>query len=208
MFTGIVEWVGAVKAVEPRAGGRRIAVDLGPLADGLRIGDSVALSGCCLTAVAIAGRVAEFDVIPETLERTWFRALAAGGAVNLERSLRVGGRLDGHLVQGHVDGVARIVERAADGGDVRLTLEAADPRLAGDMVEKGSVALDGVSLTLTHVAGGRFGVALIPHTLAVTTLGRRVEGDPLNVETDVLGKWVRRMIAPYLPGAPGGAGPC
>jgi riboflavin synthase len=208
MFTGIIEHVGLVKRADPRPeGGARFAVDLGPLAEGLRAGDSVAVSGCCLTVVSLAESVAEFDVIAESIERTWFGSLRAGARVNLERALRLGARLDGHIVQGHVDGVARIASREEARGEVRLDVEA-DAHLVADMVEKGSVALDGVSLTLTHVAAagarGRFGVALIPHTLAVTTLGDRRAGDPLNVETDVLGKWVRRLVAPYLP-ARGGA---
>jgi riboflavin synthase len=202
VFTGIVEGVGRVARVEACGGLTRIGVDLGPtLSDGLRIGDSIAVSGCCLTVVAIQGATADFEMIPETLERTWFGALRAGAAVNLERALRAGAgaRLDGHIVQGHVDGVAQVVERDERAGEVRLTFEA-ERRLTDDMVEKGSVALDGVSLTLTLAEPGRFGVALIPHTLAVTTLGARAHrGDRLNVETDVIGKWVRRMVAPYLP---------
>jgi riboflavin synthase len=212
MFTGIIEHVGLVKAADPRPeGGARFAIDLGPLAEGLRVGDSVAVSGCCLTVVTLSGSVAGFDVIAESIARTWLGELRAGMRVNLERALRLGARLDGHIVQGHVDGVARIVSREESRGEVRLEMEA-DARLVADMVEKGSVALDGVSLTLTHAslapgdARGRFGVALIPHTLAVTTLGDRRPGDPLDVETDVLGKWVRRLVAPYLP-ARAAAGP-
>jgi riboflavin synthase len=199
VFTGIVEYMGVATRVEKRAGGgARAAVELGPLAEGLRVGDSVAVSGCCLTVVALEGSTADFDLIPETLERTWFRALTAGTPLNLERALRVGARLDGHLVTGHVDGVAAVVTREESAGEVRLGL-ACDRRLGGDMVEKGSVALDGVSLTLTHVQAETFGVALIPHTLAVTTLGRGRVGDVLNLETDIMGKWVRRLVEPYLP---------
>ncbi len=199
MFTGIIEQVGRVERVEPREGALRIAVHLGELAEGLKIGDSVAVSGCCLTVVRIERERAEFDVVPETLERTWFRSLEAGTRVNLERPLRASDRLDGHIVQGHVDGVARVAARVDNSASgTRLDFEC-DPRLADDMVEKGSIALDGVSLTLTHVAPGRFGVALIPHTLAVTTFYARARGDLVNVETDMVGKWVRRLVAPYLP---------
>jgi riboflavin synthase len=198
MFTGIVEGIGTVAAVEPRGGGARIEVRLGPLAEGLRVGDSVAISGCCLTIATLAGDRAAFDAIPETLSRTWLARLGAGDRVNLERALRAGAALGGHLVQGHVDGVARIARRDERAGEVRLAFEA-PPALTDDMVEKGSVALDGVSLTLTAASPGRFEVALIPHTLAVTTLGERRAGDDLNVETDLIGKWVRRLVAPYLP---------
>ncbi|GIW70936.1 MAG: riboflavin synthase subunit alpha [Planctomycetota bacterium] len=201
MFTGLVESVGEVQAAERRpGGGMRLVVALGELAEGLRPGDSVAVSGCCLTAVAIEGQRAAFDLVPETLARTWFARLRPGVRVNLELPLRLGDRLGGHLVQGHVDGLATIVERAAEGGaggQVRLVCEA-PPALLADMVPKGSVALDGVSLTLVEVEPPRFSVALIPHTLAVTTLGERQPGDPLNVETDLLAKWLRRLAAPYL----------
>jgi len=216
MFTGIVEGVGRVVRAEARGGSLRLAVDLGPLVDGVRIGDSIAVAGCCLTVVSIEGRVAAFDAIPETLSRTWLGALSEGGGatplreVNLERAMRLGARLDGHIVQGHIDGTARIIERLEAGGEVRWAFEA-EERLVGELVEKGSVALDGVSLTLTEVDPGRrrFGVALIPHTMAVTTFGALAVGDRVNLETDVMGKWVRRLAAPYieaaLRGAAGGA---
>lgn len=204
MFTGIVEGTAPVLAVRPRGGGARIVVELGPLADGVKIGDSVALSGCCLTVVELREGVASFDAIPETLSRTWLGRLRAGDRVNVERSLRAGDRLGGHLVQGHIDGLARIVARREEGGGAggegaQVVFELEAPRaLTDDMVEKGSIALDGVSLTLTAAEPERFAVALIPHTLAVTTFGGRREGDEVNVETDVIGKWVRRLVEPYV----------
>jgi riboflavin synthase len=198
MFTGLIEGIGRVLSAEPRAGGLRLRVDLGPIADGVRTGDSIALSGCCLTVVALRGNEATFEAVPETIARTWFGRLRAGDALNLERALRVGDRLGGHLVQGHVDGVARVTARADRGAEVALEFEA-PAAISDGMVEKGSVALDGVSLTLTAVRPGRFAVALIPHTLAVTTLGARKEGDEVNVEIDILGKWVQKLVAPYLP---------
>ena len=199
MFTGLVEGTAVVADVAPLAGNTRLEVDLGPLAEGVEVGDSIALSGCCLTVVALGatGRAA-FDAIPETLARTWFAALRPGARVNVERSLRAGDRLGGHLVQGHVDGTARILARREEGGQAVFELEAATA-LTRDMVEKGSIALDGVSLTLTAAVAGRFAVALIPHTLAVTTFGERRAGDVVNVETDAIGKWVRRLVEPYLP---------
>jgi riboflavin synthase len=215
VFTGIVEGRGRVLRAEARGGALRLVLDLGALAEGVRVGDSVAVSGCCLTVVSLDGSAAAFDAVPETLARTWLGDLLERGPaaeVNLERAMRLGGRLDGHIVQGHVDGTARVLSREEAGGEVRLRF-GSDPRLAADMVEKGSVALDGVSLTLTEAdaASGRFGVAVIPHTLAVTTLGALAPGARVNVETDVLGKWVRRLAAPYVEAAVraalGGAAP-
>ena len=173
--------------------GKRLTIDLGPPAEGLRRGDSVAVAGACLTAAAVSGGTAEFDVVPETLRRTTLGALRAGARVNLERSLRAGEALDGHLVQGHVDGVAA-VRRIERGGQWTVEFEAGE-ELAGQMVAKGAVAVDGVSLTLVDVGGGRFSVALIPTTLKETTLGGLAVGDKVNVETDVIGKYVRKWMS-------------
>jgi len=198
MFTGIIRHVGVVRAVRSGADGARLAIDLGPLAEGLARGDSVAVSGACLTAVSAGGLEAEFDVVAETLSRTTLGGLRAGAKVNLERALALGGRLDGHLVQGHVDGVAT-VRQVRTGREWLVEFEAPD-ELVGAMVPKGSVAVDGVSLTLADVAGGRFRVALIPTTLAETTLGDLAAGDRVNIETDLIGKYVLR----YLHGMAGG----
>ncbi len=200
MFTGLVEGTGTVVAADRGPGGLTLAVDLGPLFEGVLLGDSVALDGCCLTVVALEAApasVARFTAVPETLEKTTLGALAAGRRVNVERSLRLGDRLGGHIVQGHVDGVGRVARRAPEGEQVTFEV-ACDARLTALMVEKGSIAVDGVSLTLVTVAPGRFTFAAIPHTLAVTTLGERAPGDAVNLEADVLGKWVRAMVAPYL----------
>ena len=193
MFTGIIQHLGAVTAVATTPAGRRLTIDLGPLAKDLAIGDSVAVDGACLTVAGLAGTAATFDVIGETLERTTLGERRAGDAVNLERALRAGAGLDGHIVQGHVDGTAREqrVDRAAGQWVVHFT----GPRaLTDDMAAKGSVAVDGVSLTLVDVADGLFSVALIPTTLERTTLGRRRPGHRVNVETDILAKYVRRML--------------
>jgi riboflavin synthase len=194
MFTGIIQLVGAVKAATATAAGRRLMIDLGPLAEGLAVGDSVAVDGACLTAANLSGAAAAFDVIGETLARTTLGGRKPADPVNLERPLRAGGALDGHMVQGHVDGVAEVrrIERAA--GQCVIYL-AADRSLTDEMVTKGSVAVDGVSLTLVDVADGRFSVALIPTTLERTTLGRLRAGGRVNIETDILGKYVRRMLA-------------
>ncbi|MGE0709752.1 MAG: riboflavin synthase [Planctomycetota bacterium] len=203
MFTGIVEHVARVARIAARGEAYRFTLDLGPVVEGLRIGDSVAVDGACLTVVALRGAQADFDVIRETVERTAFAALREGDGVNVERPMRADGRFHGHLVAGHVDAPGRIVVKREEPGQTWLTVETR-PELVAFMVEKGSVTLSGVSLTLTEVAGPRFSVALIPHTLAVTTLGRRREGDLLNVEVDQLAKMVHRLIAPYLPGARSG----
>lgn len=200
MFTGIVRHVGKVLSAAASPAGRRLRIDLGPLAGGLALGDSVAVNGACLTACAIEGAAAEFDVVSETLARTTLGELGVGAGVNLERSLRAGDALDGHIVQGHVDGQAEL--RAVRRGG-QWVLEFAAPRdLTAQMVPKGSVALDGVSLTLVDVTDERFSVALIPTTLAETTLGRLKVGGRVNVETDVIGKYVLKCLGRL--GAPGG----
>jgi riboflavin synthase len=210
MFTGLVEGTGTVEGIEPRGDGVRLTIRLGPIAKGVEVGDSIAISGCCLTVTALEGDLASFDAIPETLERTGFASVQPGGRVNLERSLRVGDRLGGHMVQGHVDGVARCTGRVREGGDgadegqVRFDFEG-PASLTEQMVMKGSVTIDGVSLTLIHVAAGTFAVAIIPHTLAITTFGGMQPGDVVNIEGDVIGKWVRKAVAPYLEGLGGGA---
>jgi len=193
MFTGIVRHVGAVTDVRPSRAGAALTVDLGPLAEGLALGDSVCVSGACLTVAGQDARRARFDVIGETLARTTLGLLRPGGKVNLERSLRLDQGLDGHLVQGHVDGVAEI--RSVRRGTEYVLELAAARELTGQMVPKGSVAVDGVSLTLVSVAEGAFSVALIPTTLDETTLGRLAAGDKVNIETDIIGKYVLRYLA-------------
>jgi len=199
MFTGIIQHVGVVTAAEASAAGRRLSIDLGPLADGLSAGDSVAVCGACLTAAGINGIIGQFDVVFETLDRSTLGRLATGSRVNLERALRVGDGLDGHFVQGHVDGKGRIdrIDRNAGRWEIHLTCP---NELTDQMVPKGSVAVDGVSLTLATLGEGRFSVAIIPTTLEATTLGERKVGDAVNIETDVLGKYVRRMLGPDVGG--------
>lgn len=187
MFTGIVERSVAVLAIEPTPAGLRLAI--AAQWPDVRHGESIAVDGACLTVAGLAaGRVA-FDVVPETLAKTTLGRLRPGDPVHVERALRVGDRFDGHVVQGHVDGTATVVAVADDPADWRLTVEApAD--LARYVVPKGSVTLDGVSLTVAAVDGRRFQVALIPTTLAITTLGRRAVGDRVNLECDVMTKTI------------------
>jgi len=198
MFTGIVQHVGQIRAVRASGGGRRLTIDLGPLATGLAAGDSVAVAGVCLTAAAMDGEAAEFDIVPATLERSNLGALRAGAKVNLERPLRADRGLEGHIVQGHADGVAKVaaIRRGTD-----WTVEFACPaELAAAMVPQGSVAVDGVSLTLTDVRADGFSVALIPTTRTATTLGSLAVGDSVNVETDIIAKYVAKMLGrPAMP---------
>lgn len=198
MFTGIVEHVGRVDAVERDGGLVRIHLELGPIAEGVGLGDSVAVAGACLTVSAIEDGRFTFEAIPETLEKTRLGGIAAGDRVNLERAMASAGRFDGHLVQGHVDGVGR-VERFDRSGDEALLHIACDPSLAGQLVDKGSVTLDGVSLTVVEARPDGFHVALIPHTLAVTTLANLEPGDAVNLEVDVFGKYVKQYLDRVLP---------
>ena len=196
MFTGIIRYVGKVLDARPSRGGARLRVDIGPLARGLAGGDSVAVNGACLTASDISGTAAAFDVIAESLDKSTLGDLRAGAWVNLERALPASGRFDGHVVQGHVDGVATVAKIGR--GDQCLIEFTAEAGLVDQMVPKGSIAIDGVSLTLVQAAGGRFSVAIIPTTLAETTLGNISAGQRVNIETDILGKYVRRYLQTLL----------
>jgi riboflavin synthase len=194
MFTGIVREVGTVAAFD----GSRLVVAAPGTAAGVAVGDSVAVAGTCLTVVDTGdGRLA-FDVVPETLSRTALGRLEPGAAVNLEPSLRVGDPLGGHVVQGHVDAVGRVRSVAPEGDGRRVRVDAPET-VVRYCLEKGSVAVDGVSLTVAALDDDGFEVALIPHTLAVTTLGRLEPGDEVNLEADVLGKVVERLVAARLP---------
>ncbi|SRR5579875_28610 len=199
MFSGIVEEVGTIQAVREQAGGRRLSISSGVVSSDIKLGDSVAVAGVCLTVVAFGAGWFEVEAVAQTLRVTALGRLAAGSPVNLERALSLSDRLGGHLVSGHVDGLATVRSLKAEGAS-RLTTFETDQALSGLLVEKGSVAVDGVSLTvasLSPVSGGRFNftVALIPHTLAVTTLGGLAAGDLVNVETDLVGKYVARLMA-------------
>ena len=193
MFTGIVRELGTVVAFD----GSRLVLAAPETASDAVVGDSVAVAGACLTVVeAVDGRLA-FDVVPETLSRTALGGLEEGRTVNLESSLRVGDRLGGHVVQGHVDAVGRVRSVVPDGDGRRVWVDA-PASVLGSTIEKGSIAVDGVSLTVAAFDEEGFEVALIPHTLAVTTLGRLEPGDEVNLEADVLGKVVERLVAARL----------
>jgi riboflavin synthase len=193
MFSGIIQALGRVAEIEVRPPGVRLVIDAGQFAASARTGDSVAINGCCLTVVEHGeGRLA-FDAGEETLRCTNLGRLTAGSAVNLETSLRMGDQLGGHFVTGHVDAVGTLDERI-DEGDWSTCWFRVPAPLTRQMASKGSVAVDGVSLTLVDVEDERFSVALIPHTLHVTTLGRLHVGDAVNIETDVLAKYVERAL--------------
>jgi riboflavin synthase len=192
MFTGLVESLGTVTRVADAGAGRRLIVS-DRLAASLAVGESIAVNGVCLTVVVLRGDEFDFDIGPETLRRTNLGTLKPGDRVNLERSLRVGDRLGGHFVQGHIDGVGTIDTRHRQGewDDVWFRCPAELTRL---MVPKGSIAVDGVSLTLVNVEAERFSVMLIPHTQVMTTLGLKQPGDAVNIETDMLAKHVAKLL--------------
>jgi riboflavin synthase len=192
MFTGLVEALGEVRELTGDGGGRVLTV-AAPFAAQLTLGESVAVNGTCLTVVAHDAATCRFEVGPETLHRTNLGELRVGDRVNLERSLRVGDRLGGHWVQGHIDGVGRIERRVPDGPWLGVWFSC-PAELAAQMVRKGSVAVDGISLTLVDVTAGGFSVALIPHTLDNTTLGFKRPGDAVNLETDILAKYVWKCL--------------
>lgn len=190
MFTGIVEELGEVTAVEDLGDASRFRLRGPKVTADAKHGDSIAVNGVCLTVTEVGGGEFTADVIAETLSRSSLGALTVGSRVNLERPMVLGGRLDGHLVQGHVDGTGTLDERT-EGGTVRIGLP---PGLAKYIVEKGSITIDGVSLTVVEAGDDYFTVSLIPTTLDLTTLGVKQPGDPVNLEVDVLAKYVERLL--------------
>ncbi len=197
MFTGIIEQVGEVVSAEPVAEVLKLRIRCGAASEGVSLGDSIAINGICLTVTAIDGELLDFDAVRETLEKSAAADLVAGSRVNVERAMQAGGRLDGHIVQGHVDGVGTVRALERDGDDVRLTIDCA-PELARMLVDKGSVTIDGVSLTVVTAAEGGFDVVLIPHTLAHTNLGDATAGRRVNLEVDILGKYVQTYLERVL----------
>ena len=193
MFTGIIEGTGRVVSVEETNGGRCLGVGADLATDGLDTGESIAVAGACMTVVSSQSGSFVFDVSAESLRRTTLGAFAEGDAVNLERSLKFGDRLGGHMVSGHIDGLGRLAVRRAEGDSTLLTFEVPQ-ELARLTVEKGSVAIDGVSLTCFSCRKDSFEVAVVPHTLEVTTLGGLGERQRVNVETDVLGRYVAKLV--------------
>lgn len=193
MFTGIVEGLGKIKRLTMKGADAVLEIESGISLVDVNIGDSIAVSGACLTVTSKTEKTFIADVSAESLSKTTLQHLKSGEKVNLEKSLRVGGFVGGHFVLGHVDGTARILSRTQKSGSLILAVEM-DEKLARYIVEKGSVAIDGVSLTVNKLEKGRFYVNMIPHTAAVTALQARKEGDWVNIETDVLGKYVEKLL--------------
>jgi riboflavin synthase len=194
MFTGLIECLGEVVEIVADPPGVRLVIRESRIAAAARVGDSVALNGCCLTVVEVGNGKLAFQAGEETLSRTNLGELASGHVVNMERSLRAGDAIGGHYVTGHIDAVGNVDRRQDDGEWCTMWFRAPAPQLQ-QIASKGSVAVDGVSLTIVDVESDRFSVALIPHTLNVTTLGRRNVGDRVNIETDVLAKYVQRIVS-------------
>lgn len=193
MFTGIIEGLGTISSVRPTGQGSRLAVEAGFDLTATKIGDSIAVNGACLTVVTLAGRRFEADVSPETLEKTTFGWVKIGERVNLERALLLSNRVDGHLVSGHVDATGVISGREAVGNATLVTVEV-PPDVARYIIPKGSVAVDGISLTVNQCDERSFNVSIIPHTGLVTTIGFKKTGERVNIETDMIGKYVERFL--------------
>jgi len=201
MFTGLIECIGQIRASRASASGRCLSIDLRSAASDVQVGDSIAINGACLTVTRLNGTVADFDVSAETLNCSTLGQLQVQAKVNVERSLKLGDRLGGHMVQGHVDGLATVAELNQQDRFVTIWLKAERP-LLDQLVSKGSVAVNGISLTVADLKTDRFSIAVIPETLRATTLADACVGDPVNIEIDVIVKTVRRYLDTMLPDAP------
>lgn len=193
MFTGIIEELGTVKDIKKDSKGARLSIAARIVLDGLKIGDSITVNGACLTAVSISAASFEADVAPETLKKTNLGELKNNSKVNLERALRLSDRLGGHLVTGHIEATGKIKEKKSAGNSYLFNIEA-PKEILRYVVPKGSIAIDGISLTVVDVTDKSFSIAVIPHTMAVTTLGTKGAGDTVNLETDIIGKYVEKML--------------
>jgi riboflavin synthase len=203
MFTGIIEGLGRVAGIRPAGQGRRLTIEADFDLAGTKAGDSIAVSGACLTVVQTAGRRFEVDVSPETRASTTLGAARVGERVNLERAMRLSDRIGGHLVSGHIDGTGAIEGREAAGNAVIVAI-AVPAALTRYMILKGSVAVDGISLTINTLESDRFTVSIIPHTAALTTIGFKQKGERVNIETDMIGKYVEKFLSARTdPPAPG-----
>jgi riboflavin synthase len=199
MFTGIVEGLAEVKTIskvkeENKAVATKLRIYLGKFHRGLKAGDSVSVNGACLTVTRLYKGMADFDVVDETIKRTCLSLIRPGDKVNLERSLRLGNRLEGHIVLGHVDGIGIIEEIITYPKETKLWIRIEDRQLLSSIVPKGSIAIDGISLTPVEVKDDKISISLIPHTLAITTLGLKSKGDGVNIEVDILSKYVRNNL--------------
>ena len=202
MFTGIIEHLSPVKNLSLKGGGGELFLDFRDFSEDIKLGESIAVNGVCLTVKAFAGNVVSFDVSGETLKKTTLGALRKAESVNIERALRIGDRLGGHFVTGHVDGTGVIKEMKQAAGQCTVFFSV-EKKLTDMMIEKGSVAIDGISLTIVSVVDGIFSVALIPYTVSATTLVFKSTGDWVNIEIDMMGKWVKKLL-PNISGGTGG----
>ncbi len=193
MFTGIIEGFGTIRNIRPTGQGSRFAIEADFHLDRVKIGDSIAVNGACLTAVSLKDRLFEVDVAPETIRRTAFATTHIGARVNLERALRLSDRLDGHIVSGHVDGIGTIVSKERQANAVIVNISV-DEHLSRYMIEKGSVAVDGISLTINAISDGTFTLSIIPHTADITSIGFKAPGSIVNIETDLVGKYIEKFL--------------
>mmetsp|Transcript_22144 Transcript_22144/g.10530 ORF Transcript_22144/g.10530 Transcript_22144/m.10530 type:complete len:227 (-) Transcript_22144:2315-2995(-) len=197
MFTGIIEGQGKITNIQITSGqGGRFHIEASFSIDGTKIGESIAVNGVCLTAVAIKGKIFEVDISPETFEITTLKYRQTGDIVNIERALKISDRIDGHLVSGHIDGIGSLKSKKTESNSIILTF-AVPEHLAQYMIKKGSVAVDGISLTINNCGKDFFEVSIIPHTAELTTIGYKKPSDKVNIETDIIGKYVEKFVAKH-----------
>lgn len=193
MFTGIIEGSGIIKKIDSKSEGAVLTIETDISLDGTKIGDSIAVNGACLTAVSLQKSLFKVDMAPETIQKTTFKKASAGTKVNIERALRFSDRLDGHLVSGHIDGTGMIASKIKKSNAWIITIKV-PKHLADQMIEKGSIAIDGISLTINRCSDKDFEISVIPHTAKMTTIEKKNVGDEVNVETDMLGKYVENFL--------------
>ena len=193
MFSGIVENIRPVKEIKAKQDFSTISIDLGNLSEGIKIGDSISVNGACLTVIKLENNIASFDIMHETLKKTNLGDLKANDLVNVEHSLKIGDSLDGHFVLGHIDGKG-IIEKKIQDGEYCVIWVSLPDELKYGLIPKGSIGVDGISLTIVDIKDNKFSIALIPHTLKVTTLGFKDKGDKVNIEIDYLGKWIKKLV--------------
>ena len=198
MFTGIIDGTGTIKSItrskRTRNSDRRIRLELGRVGRGLKIGDSVSVNGTCLTVIILKKSAAEFEIVKETMDRTTLGSLKDGDSVNIERSLKISDRFEGHIVLGHVDGVGEISDVIKFRAEIKMWIRVKSKEMMKYLVPKGSVTVDGISLTVVDVGKYEFSVALVPHTVSKTTIGTKVRGDTVNLEFDILSKYIANFI--------------
>lgn len=193
MFTGIIEEIGKIKSVTRESRSIRLTVAVDKILEDIKIGDSICTNGVCLTVTSFDNSSFSADVMPETMDRTSFKHLKVNAPVNIERAMPANGRFGGHIVSGHIDGTGIITKMTRDDRAVRITIQT-DPEITRGIVEKGSIAIDGISLTVTDVSYDKFGVSIIEHTQDMTTLSRKKVGDTVNLENDIIGKYIEKFI--------------